>query len=69
MVSSFLKCNSTTTESWIVNFIRLSNIEAKIDSENGIINIIKKQNYFDENVNSIHRHPSFSPNEPFRLDF
>lgn len=50
MVSSFLNCDATAAESWIVNFIRLSNIEAKIDSENGIVSIMKKQNAFDDIV-------------------
>jgi len=50
MVSSFLNCSAAEAETWIVNFIRLSNIEAKIDSENGIVNITKKQSNFDEGV-------------------
>jgi len=50
MVSSFLNCSAGEAETWIVNFIRLSNIEAKIDAENGIVNITKKQTNFDEGV-------------------
>lgn len=50
MVSSFLNCSASEAETWIVNFIRVSNIEAKIDSENGIVNITKKQSNFDETV-------------------
>ena len=42
MVSSFLNCSIEDAELWIVNFIRTSSVEAKIDSEGGIISIGKK---------------------------
>lgn len=52
MVSSFLGCEAAKAEQWIVNFIRLQGIEAKIDEESGVINITKKQNNFDENISN-----------------
>ncbi|EDK31260.1 eukaryotic translation initiation factor 3 subunit E (macronuclear) [Tetrahymena thermophila SB210] len=52
MVSSFLNCSASDAETWIVNFIRVSNIDAKIDSENGIVHITKRQNNFDETINN-----------------
>jgi hypothetical protein len=41
MVADFLDKNVEEAEIWFVNLVRNANIEAKIDSEKGVIVILK----------------------------
>ena len=50
MVAQFLGRSVEEAEVWIVNLIRIANIEAKIDSEKGQIHITKKNENFNEKV-------------------
>ncbi len=44
MIAEFLQSNEEDAEIWIVDVIRQSKIEAKIDSEKGVIYVQKKSN-------------------------
>lgn len=48
MVADFLETNLEEAEVWIVNLVRNANIEAKIDSEKGVIVILKSSTDFYE---------------------
>ncbi|EGR30058.1 hypothetical protein IMG5_143300 [Ichthyophthirius multifiliis] len=50
MVSSFLNCSIEDAEMWIVNFIRNSSIQAKIDSETGVVKIIPQTSLLQNNL-------------------
>jgi len=49
-VAKYLECNIEDAELWIVNLVRSENIEAKIDSEKGVVVIIKNPKTFLANI-------------------
>ena len=53
MVADFLEKNVEEAEIWIVNLVRNANIEAKIDSEKGVIVILKSSIDYYEQVKII----------------